>query len=166
MKKYIILEFCYSFFFQITSKVQRFWKFWWLHRKDLINIYQKQSELFYKHLYLDLWRWFLMWKDWIYVSIIQQFFSFLARFSDLVNWNICITKIYWTKSNFPSNAILCQMKKKTNIRSFLVKELSNSATLYLFTLKDTPTPTPTPYTNTPAHICIYMYICNGVYLNP
>ena len=30
------------------------------------------------------------------------FFNLLARFSDLVNSNICITKIDWTKSNFPS----------------------------------------------------------------
>ena len=27
----------------------------------------------------------------------------LARFSDLGSSNICITKIYWTKSNFPAN---------------------------------------------------------------
>ena len=34
------------FFFQITSKVRQFSEFWWLHRKDLVNIYQKKSNLF------------------------------------------------------------------------------------------------------------------------
>ena len=31
------------FFLQNNSKVNRFYKFWWLHRKDLINNYQKPS---------------------------------------------------------------------------------------------------------------------------
>ena len=31
-----------------------------------------------------------------------QFLELFGRFSDLVNSNICLTKIYWTKSNLPS----------------------------------------------------------------
>ena len=30
----------------ITSQVQWFYKFWWLYRKAIIKIYQKQSELY------------------------------------------------------------------------------------------------------------------------
>ena len=38
-------------FFLITSKVQRFWKFWWLHRKNHIKIFQTMYS-FYSKKYL------------------------------------------------------------------------------------------------------------------
>ena len=85
----ILLQF---FFFQI-SEVQQFCEFWWT------------IKTFLKHLFLDLWKWNSMWKYWIYVSIIWLLSWFFARFSDLVNSNICITKIYWTKSNFLSKLL-------------------------------------------------------------
>ena len=60
-----------SRYFRIIAKLQRFE---WLHRKDLITKYHKQSCL--------IWN------------------ICCERLSDLLNSNICVTKIYWTKFNF------------------------------------------------------------------
>ena len=43
VKKWVFLGFVCSFFFRITYKAQRFRKFWWSHRIDLLEICQKQS---------------------------------------------------------------------------------------------------------------------------
>ena len=34
------------------------------------------------------------------LAFLGSIFKLLVRFSDLVNSNICVTKMYWTKSNF------------------------------------------------------------------
>ena len=62
------------------------------------------------------------------------FGSLLARFSNSVNSNICITRFDCTRSNISFNSILRLMKIKTNFRSLSVKELLNSATRYLLYL--------------------------------
>ena len=41
-------SFFVQFYFQITSKVQRFYKFWWLYQKNHINIYQNVSNFYFK----------------------------------------------------------------------------------------------------------------------
>ena len=65
---------------------------------------------------------FLMWKHWIYISFVWQFFLFLARYSDLINSNICITKTYWMKSNFPSKCVfMSDEEKKQTIARFMWK---------------------------------------------
>ena len=39
------------------------------------------------------------------LALFGSFFNqLLARFSDLINSNLCVTKIYWTKSSFPSKS--------------------------------------------------------------
>jgi len=57
----------------------------------------------------------------------------LARFGDLVNSNICITKIYWTKCNFPSKANSKSNEDKNQDSLASCEGWSNSATLYLYT---------------------------------
>ena len=58
------------------------------------------------------------------LTLFGSFFLLLARLSDLINSNIYISKIFWTKSKFPSK---CDLKfdedKKTIIRSLPVTEL-------------------------------------------
>ena len=82
--------------------------------------YQYLSETipyYLKHLFLDLWILILMRKHWIYVSIIWQFFLILARFGDLVNSNICITKIHWNEFNFLSKCDKIMFTNKHFARS-------------------------------------------------
>ena len=52
-------------------------------------------------------------------------------FRDLLNSNICIAKIYSTKSR-RSKTIINRHELSSNIRSLTVKGLSNFATLYLY----------------------------------
>ena len=49
----------------------------------------------------------------------------------MLNSNICFTKIYWIKSNFPSKFDFKPDKDKNKHSPAPVKELSNSATLYM-----------------------------------
>ena len=70
-------------------------------------------------------------KHFMYVSLFWQFFLIIGKISDMVNSNICIAKICWTKSNFPSKFDFMSDEDKTSIRSLPVKVLSNSSTFYL-----------------------------------
>ena len=40
------------------------------------------------------------------LALFNTFFELLVKFSNMMNFNICITNIYWTKSNFCHKAIL------------------------------------------------------------
>ena len=91
-----------------------------------------QKRTFFEILIFETMKIHLLGKDLIYVAFFSRFFNSLQGFSNFVFSNVCITEIYQTKSNFPSNAILSLIKKKTNNRSIPVKELLNSATLYQF----------------------------------
>ena len=86
-------------FFQVTSKVQGFFKLWWLQRKVLINIYQRQLT-YLKHLFFGSVKMNFNEKTLDLCCRYFAVFWIACKFSDLVNSNICITKIFWTKSNF------------------------------------------------------------------
>ena len=101
MKQLFILEFCCSFFSELLQKYRDI-----LSSDDCIGNILSRSirnnhyipELKKK---LNLRKWILIWNHWIYVSILWQFFLLLVKFSDLVNLNIKIANIYWTKFNIP-----------------------------------------------------------------
>ena len=85
-----IISFVLQFFFRITSRVQRFCKFWWLHRINCIKNYQIKSNFYpIKHLQEIKNRIFQV-KIWE-IQIIRQLLRDNPK-NNLFNFQYCFPK--------------------------------------------------------------------------
>ena len=86
--------FFFQFFFLITSKVQWFCKFWWLHRKNHIKICRTTSCFYFKKKLKQIKNRYFLVKNWI-IQVIASVIM-LTRSSERI-FIECTILVYYMK---------------------------------------------------------------------